>query len=92
MHRFRREIAAMAAALHGLDVVVFTGGIAEHQLTICCAAADGLGFLGLAVDPIRNATATGDSDITATGSAVRALVVTSCEDLEIAREVRQTLA
>ena len=91
-HRLRREIAAMAAALNGIDVVVFTGGIGEHQPTVRSAAANGLGFLGIAIDPARNATATGDTDVTATGSAVRTIVVTSREDLEIARQVRETIA
>ena len=68
-HRLRREIAAMAAALGGLDVVVFTGGIGEHQPTVRSAATDGLRFLGLAVDPVRNSTASGDLDISTEGSA-----------------------
>ena len=90
-HRLRREIAAMAAALGGLDVVVFTGGIGEHQPTVRSAATDGLRFLGLAVDPVRNSTASGDLDISEKGSAARTLVVTSREDLEIARQVRDAL-
>ena len=92
IHRLRREVAAMAAALDGIDVIVFTGGVGEHQPTVRSAAADGLGFLGVAIDPVRNATVTGDSDITAAGSGVRVLVVVSREDLEIARQVRETLA
>ena len=81
----------MAAALNGMDVVVFTGGIGEHHPTVRAAAADGLGFLGFAVDRVRNATATGDCDITAAGSGARTIVVTSREDLEIARQVREVL-
>ena len=90
-HRLRREIAAMTAALGGLDVVVFTGGIGEHQPTVRSAATDGLRFLGLAVDPVRNVTASGDCAISADGSPARTLVVTSREDLEIARQVRAAL-
>ena len=90
-HRLRREISAMTAALDGLDVVVFTGGIGEHQPTVRSAAIDGLGFLGLAVDPVRNVTTSGDFDISADGSHVRTLVVTSREDLQIARQVREAL-
>ena len=90
-HRLRREIAAMAAALGGLDVVVFTGGIGEHQPTVRSAATDGLRFLGLAVDPVRNINASADLDISADDSPARTLVVTSREDLEIARQVRDAL-
>ncbi len=92
VHRLRREIAAMAAALDGLDVVVFTGGVGEHQSAVRSAAADGLGFLGLAVDPERNARASSDADISVTDSPTHTMVVTSREDLEVARQVRNTFA
>ena len=47
VHRLRREIAAMVAALGGLDVLVFTGGVGEHVPAVRAAAAGGLGFLGV---------------------------------------------
>ena len=89
VHRLRREIAAMAAALDGLDVLVFTGGVGEHDPRVRAAAA--LGHLGIAIDPDRNAAATGDADISAAGAPVRTLVRTAREDLEIARQVRTVL-
>jgi len=92
VHRLRREVAAMAAAMGGLDVVVFTGGVGEHQPTVRAAAVDGLGFLGLAIDPARNAASAADSDISAPGGVARTVVVASREDLEIARQVRAALA
>jgi acetate kinase len=91
-HRLRREIAAMAAALDGLDVLVFTGGIGEHQPEVRTEAADGLGFLGVAVDPGRNAAAQPDCDISAGGAPVRTLVIAAREDVEIARQARAVLA
>ncbi len=90
-HRLRREIAAMAAAMDGLDVLVFTGGIGEHQPVVRADAAAGLGFLGVRIDAGRNA-ATADAEISAAGSAVRVLVVTAREDLEIASQARGLLA
>ena len=51
VHRLRREIAAMAAAMNGLDALVFTGGIGEHNPAIRAAAAAGLGFLGIERGP-----------------------------------------
>jgi len=92
VHRLRREIGAMAASLGGLDVLVFTGGVGEHQPAIRAAAARGLAFLGVAVDEAVNSGASTDGDISAEGASVRTLVVTSREDLEIARQVRETLA
>ena len=91
LHRLRGLIASMAAALGGLDTLVFTGGVGEHAADIRAGAADGLGFLGVAVDERRNASVQGDTDITAPGAAVRAFVVTSREDIEIARQVTEVL-
>ena len=91
LHRLRGLIASMAAALGGLDTLVFTGGVGEHAAEIRARAANGLGFLGVAVDEDRNARADGDTDITAPGAAVRAFVVASREDIEIARQVREVL-
>jgi acetate kinase len=90
--RLRAGIAAMAAALGGLDTLVFTGGVGERSAPVRAAAAAGLAFLGIVLDPERNATARGDAGIGAGGAAVRTLVVEAREDLEIARQVRAVLA
>jgi acetate kinase len=86
LHRLRREIGAMAAAMNGLDVLVFTGGIGEHDPAVRAGAAAGLGFLGVAVDEASNQDAAGDAEITAAGAPVRVLVITAREDAEIARQ------
>ena len=91
-HRLRAGIAAMAAALGGLDALVFTGGVGEHAPEIRARTAAGLGFLGVALDPDANARATGDAEIGAAGAPARALVVTAREDLEVARQVRALLS
>ena len=91
LHRLRREIAAMAAAMNGLDALAFTGGIGEHNPAIRAAAAAGLEFLGVRIDPGRN-EATADADISHPDAAVPALVITAREDVEIARQARQVLA
>lgn len=75
VHRLRASIAAMAAAMDGLDVVVWTGGVGEHAPAIRAAAAEGLGLLGVRVDHNKNWTAAGDRDLTAHGATARALVV-----------------
>ena len=90
LHRLRGLIAAMAAALDGLDVLVFTGGVGERSAAIRARAADGLGFLGVEVDAQRNEEARPDAEI---GSGfVRTFVIAAREDLEIARGVRSALA
>jgi acetate kinase len=90
-HRLRAGIAAMTAALGGLDAVAFTGGVGERSPEVRAQAASGLEFLGLRIDEQRNADASADGDISDEDAAVRTLVVLSREDLEIARQVRAVL-
>jgi acetate kinase len=92
VHRLRREIAGMAAAMNGLDALVFTGGVGEHQPPVRAAAVAGLGFLGLRLDEEANHTADGDIDLTAPDAKISTLLVMSREDKEIARQVRVRLA
>ena len=91
LHRLRREVAAMASAMNGLDVIVFTGGIGEHNPAVRAQAAAGLVFLGIGLDPARN-QATADANISGADAQVTALVVTAREDIEIARQARDVLA
>jgi len=91
VHRLRAGIGAMTASLGGLDALVFTGGVGEHSPEVRARTTSGLGFLGLAIDGVRNVEADGDIEITADGANVRTLVVRSREDLEIARQVRGAL-
>jgi acetate kinase len=91
IHRLTGSIAAMTAAIGGIDVLAFTGGVGEHSATIRQHAAQRLGFLGVAIDAQRNTAAAGDSDISVTGAAVATLVITAREDIQIAREARQLL-
>lgn len=91
IHRLIGAIAAMAAALGGLDVLSFTGGVGEHAPVIRARAAAGLGFLGVALDAEANAERAPDAEIGAAGSAVRVLVIRAREDLEMARQTRQVL-
>ena len=81
----------MAAAMGGLDALVFCGGVGEHAAPVRAGASDGLGFLGVGIDPRRNADRDGDRDVTAPGSRVHTLVVAAREDLEIARQVHDLL-
>lgn len=92
LHRLRGGIAAMAAALGGMDVLVFTGGVGEHSPTVRSLAAEGLGFLGVDLDEAHNRQASGDAEIGTSAAGVRVLVLASREDLEIARQARRVLA
>jgi len=90
-HHLRAGIAAMAAATGGLDALVFCGGVGEHAAAVRAGATDGLGFLGVDIDPRPNADGDGDRDVTAPGGGVRTLVVAAREDLEIVRQVQGLL-
>jgi len=90
-HRLRAGIAAMAAALGGLDALAFTGGVGEHSAAIRERAAARLAFLGVELDRARNDAADCDAEIGADGADARTLVITAREDLEIARQVRAVL-
>lgn len=95
LHRLRGSIAAMAAALDGIDVLVFTGGVGEKSAEIRARAADGLGFLGVGVDASANTLghdSHGDDwEITAARAQVRTFVIAAREDVQIAGEVRSLL-
>ncbi|MEO8092406.1 MAG: acetate/propionate family kinase [bacterium] len=91
VHRLRAGIAAMCVAMGGMDALVFTGGVGEHSPEVRAAASSGLGLLGVELDQARNEAPRGDEDIGAADASVRTLVVTSREDLEIARQVRGLL-
>ncbi|TFV85614.1 acetate/propionate family kinase [Blastococcus sp. CT_GayMR16] len=91
LHRLARETAAMTAAIGGLDLLVLTGGVGEHSWEVRAALAESLGYLGAAVDAELNRATTADADISAPGVAVRTVVVTAREDLEIRRQVSAVL-
>jgi len=91
VHRLRSGIAAMAAAMNGLEAVVFTGGVGEHSAPVRAEAVRGLRFIGLEISPELNVNVSGDADISTPGAAAKTLVVHAREDVEVAREVRRVL-
>jgi acetate kinase len=92
VHRLVGLVAAMTAALGGLDVLVFTGGVGERSDQVRRLAAQRLLHLGVQLDEGANAGARPDIDVSAAGAAVRTLVVAAREDLEIARGTRAVLS
>ena len=94
VHRARGQLAAMTAAAGGLDVLAFSGGIGENAPGLRGRVVDGLGFLGLALDPDADRRTVGgtEGDVSLSGAVARTVVVHAREDLVIARQVRQTLA
>jgi acetate kinase len=92
LHRLAAGIAAMTASLGGLDALVFTGGVGEHEPRLRHAVAERLDYLGVAVDPVCNSVVRGvDTVISPDGSVAAVLVVHAREDLELARGLRGCL-
>lgn len=85
IYRLRSCLGSMIAALEGIDVLTFTGGVGEHSPEVRARTCQSFGFLGIALDEEKNAAATGDQDIAAVNSSARVLVVHTEEDWEIAR-------
>jgi acetate kinase len=88
-YQVKKWIGAFAAALGGLDTLVFAGGIGEKAPTIRARICDGLGFLGIELDNKRNAASEGM--ISAAASRVAVRVIRTDEELVIARSVCRTL-
>jgi acetate kinase len=91
LHRLRAAIASMAAAMGGLDILLFTGGVGENAPEIRGRACRGLEFLGIDVDPRLNEAAAADCEIGGTTGPVRTLVIRAREDIRIAAEVAGVL-
>ena len=79
----RKQVAAMIAALDGVDLIVFTGGIGENDGEARAAICDGLSWIGVSLNEARNRTATNPISDPASRCAV--LVLPSQEDEQIAR-------
>ncbi|MTI43925.1 acetate kinase [Roseibium hamelinense] len=81
--RIRRELGAMAAVLHGLDTVVFTGGIGENSALVRQLVCEDQGWIGLEIDEQQNASNTGV--ISRETSRVKVLVIPTNEEDMIRR-------
>jgi acetate kinase len=85
-HRLRKYIGAYIAVLGGLDALTFTAGVGENDTVVRAKVLEGLGVLGLSVDPERNAVRSPESRvISPDGAPVTVFVVPTNEELAIAR-------
>ena len=85
----RKQVAAMIAALDGVDLVVFTGGIGENDEEVRAAICRGLSWIGVSLDEARNASANNPINDSASRCCVR--VLSSQEDEQIARHTSALL-
>ncbi len=89
-YQVKKWIGAFTAALGGLDTLVFAGGIGENSAVLRARICEGLGFLGVALDPARNDK--NASVVTKNGGRVAVRVIRTDEELLIARSVFELLA
>jgi acetate kinase len=89
-YQAKKWIGAFAAALGGIDTLVFAGGIGENAPIARARICNGLEFLGIEMDPSRNAAAAGVVSADTSRSTVR--VIRTDEELMIARSVRRVLS
>jgi acetate kinase len=90
VYRIRRELGSLAAALGGLDALVFTAGIGENSAAIRERVCRDAAWLGLEFDSVGNAR--GAPRLSKTGSRVSAWVIPTNEELMIARHTRRLVA
>lgn len=86
IHRFRACLGQMLASLGGLDGLVFTAGVGENSAIVREKVCEGFAFLGLKLDPQKNAQSPVNQDIATTDSLIRVLVIHTEEDWAIAEE------
>ncbi len=89
LHSLRGGIARMAASLGGIDALVFSGGIGEHQPTIRAECCERLGWMGVALDPAQNGAASGEAEIGAAAAPARVFVIPANEEGCVARAAWQ---
>ncbi len=87
-YQVKKYIGSYAAAMGGIDAVVFTAGVGENDAATRAAIASDLEFMGIAIDPEKNQTR-GTIDISADGAKVKTLVIPTNEELMIAIDTQR---
>ncbi len=92
-YRIKKYIGSYAAAMNGLDVIVFTAGIGENSVVLREKVCKDMDFLGVKLDfEKNNVRARKIEDVSATDSKVKILVIPTNEELEIAKQTYELLA
>jgi acetate kinase len=87
----RHYLGAYLLELDGADAVVFTGGIGENSPRVRQGVCRDLDWFGIALDPVKNAQAQGESIVSADGSRVQIWTVPTNEEIVVARQARALL-
>ena len=90
-YRMKKYIGSYAAALGGVDIIVFTGGVGENQASARWAACEGLEFMGVKLDADRNKVRGEEAVISTDDSQVKVVVIPTDEELMIASDTMDIL-
>jgi acetate kinase len=90
-YRIRKYVGSYAAAMDGLDAIVFTGGIGENSVVTRQRVCDKLGVLGVELDYEKNNHLRGPVDLSTSRSRVRVFLIPTNEEVVIARETVQVV-
>lgn len=85
-YQIAKYVGAYAAAMGGVDAIVFTGGIGENNAKVRKYVCDKVSFLGFALDEEKNTLRGEETEISAAGSKVKVFVIPTNEELVIARD------
>ena len=91
-YRIKKYIGAYAAAMGGVDVIVFTGGVGENQANARSGACEGLEYMGVKVDSEKNKTRGVEAIISTDDSKVKVVVIPTDEELMIASDTMDILS
>ena len=91
-YQIKKTIGSYIAAMGGVDAIVFTGGIGEHDAIARAKICHHMDWLGIRIDTEKNKHPVGDvCEITAWGAKVRTLVIATDEELMIARDTKEVI-
>ena len=91
-YRVKKYIGAYAAAMGGLDAVIFTAGIGENDKRSRASVCEGLEFMGIKLDPEKNNIRGVEAEISAADSKVKVWVIPTNEELAIARDTLELVS
>ncbi|MCQ1528043.1 acetate/propionate family kinase [Lutispora saccharofermentans] len=91
-YKVRKYIGAYAAAMGGIDAIVFTAGLGENSASMRASVCEGLEFLGVEIDNEKNNVRGKEAEVSKANSKVKVLLIPTNEELMIARDTKSLIA
>ena len=86
VYEVKKDIGAYAAAMGGVDAIVFTAGVGENSIDMREKLVEGLEYMGVKIDPVKNKTRGVEAEVQADDSKVKIFVIPTNEELMIAKD------